>query len=64
MEEKGSKKEMEKMVEERREFPKEEFSGFGYVKECSETRCALFIVVVVDLNLMPKIFLVYIFDIF
>ena len=28
MEEKGWKKEMEKMVEERREFPKEEFSGF------------------------------------
>ena len=28
MEEKGLKKEMEKMVEERREFPKEEFLGF------------------------------------
>jgi len=47
-----------KMVREKREFPKEEFSGFGYVKECSETRCALslwldslFIVVGMDLGL-------------
>jgi len=28
MEEKGQKNEREKMVKERREFPKEEFSGF------------------------------------
>ena len=30
MEEKGWKKGIEKMVKERTEFPKEEFSGFGY----------------------------------
>jgi len=30
MEEEGWKKAIEKMVKERREFPKEEFSGFGY----------------------------------
>jgi len=47
-----------KMVREKREFPKEEFSDFGYVRECYETRCifflwldSLFIVVGVDLGL-------------
>jgi len=31
VEEKGWKKGIEKMMREKREFPKEEFLGFGYV---------------------------------
>ena len=57
MEEKGQKNEREKMVKERREFPKEEFSGFRQQWECSKTRCvispwpaSLFIVAEVDLG--------------
>jgi len=60
------------MMKEKKEFPKEEFSNFKCVLECSETQCDvfspcfgfLFIVVRVDLGLMPKISLIHIFDIF
>ena len=48
-------------MEEKKEFPKEEFSGFRYVLECFETRYvfspwlySLFIAAGVDLGLMPK----------
>ena len=58
--EKRWKKGIEKMMREKREFPKEEFSGFKCVLECSETRCvffswsdSLFIVIGVDLGLIP-----------
>ena len=46
------------MMRQKKEFPKGEFSGFGCVLECPETRCVfspwldfLFIVVGVDLGL-------------
>ena len=61
MDEKGWKKGIEKMMREKREFPKEEFSGFRCVLECSETRCVLspwldsfFIVAGVDLGLRTR----------
>ena len=60
------------MMKEKKEFPKEKFLGFRCILECSETRCGFFspwldslhIVVGVDLDLMPKIFLIHIFYIF
>ena len=58
-------------MREKKEFPKEEFSGFRCVLECFETWCvfspwldSLFIVAGVDLGLMPKLLLIHIFDIF
>ena len=55
-------------MEEKKEFPKKEFSGFKCVLECSKIQCifspcSLFIVVGVDLSLMPKIFIDHIFNI-
>ena len=46
------------MMKEKKQFPKEEFLGFRYVLECSETRCvfspwfdSIFIAVGVNLGL-------------
>ena len=67
----GMEKRELKMMREKKEFPKGEFSGFRCVLECSKTRCvfsawldSFFIVVGVDLGLMVKIFLIHIFYIF
>ena len=40
MEEKGWKRK-QKLMEEKKEFPKGEFSDFRCALECSETRCVL-----------------------
>ena len=61
MEEKGWKKGIEKMMREKKEFPKEEFSGFRCVLECIGTLCvlspwldSLFIVAGVNLSLHTR----------